>query len=377
MRDLFEETRINSMTLCNRFVRSATWEGMAEEDGGCTRRLANLMKKLVKGGVGMIITGHAYVHRMGQAGPWQLGVYDDRLLHGLTQMTDTVHKNGGVIVLQLAHAGMFADPLLTGGVPIGPSDVVGFTPSTPQEMAPHQIKTTIRAFGMAAKRAQKAGFDGIQIHAAHGYLLSQFLSPVFNRRKDKYGGSLNNRMRIVIEVLREIRSRVGGDFPVLAKINVQDFLEGGLTLEEALEAGVLLQDEGIDAIELSGGTGASGKLRPVRAGIAREEDEAYFRNESAAFKAQLNIPILMVGGIRSFSVAERIIKESVADFISMSRPLIREPELIKRWRTGDRRKATCESDNRCFIPIRNGKGVYCVVEKELRKSLKRSSKEKA
>ena len=376
MKDLFEETRINSMTLSNRFVRSATWEGMAEEDGACTRRLTNLMKKLVKGGVGMIITGHTYVHRNGQAGPWQLGVYDDRLVPGLTQMTDTVHKNNGTIVLQLAHAGMFADPRLTGGMPIAPSDVGGFTTTPPLEMAPPQIKTVIRAFGMAAKRAQKAGFDGIQIHAAHGYLLSQFLSPLFNRRKDKYGGNIANRTQILIEVLHEIRSRVGQDFPVLIKINTQDCLEGGLTPEESLEAALLLQREGIDAIELSGGTGASGKLRPVRTGIIQEEDEAYFKEAGAAFKARLDVPIMLVGGIRSYNVAKRIIQKGIADYICMSRPLIREPDLIKRWHSGDHRKATCQSENRCFIPIRTGKGVCCVVEQELKTAQKKSSTKK-
>jgi len=374
VRDLFEETRINSMTLCNRFVRSATWEGMAEEDGTCTRRLIQLMKTLAKGGIGMIITGHAYVHKNGQAGPWQLGAYDDHLLPGLTQMADAVHKLGGAILLQLAHAGMFADPRLTGGIPMAPSDISGFTTTPPQEMAPHQIRAVIRAFGMAARRAQKAGFDGIQIHAAHGYLLNQFLSPAFNRRKDKYGGPLTHRLRLPLEVLKEIRLRVGGNFPVLMKLNAQDFLEGGLNLEETAEAGCIFQEEGIDAMELSGGTGASGKLRPVRTQIDTPEDEAYFKEAGVAFKTRLKIPILLVGGIRSFSVAEQMIRNGAADYISVSRPLIREPDLIKRWRNGDRRKATCLSCNRCFIPIRNGKGVYCVVEQEIKKSEKKPRK---
>ncbi len=364
------------MVLSNRFVRSATWEGMADEDGACTPRLVNLMKKLVNGGVGMIITGHAYVQRNGQAGPWQLGVYDDRLIPGLARMTDAVHEKGGMIVLQLAHAGMFADPRLTGKVPLAPSDIAGFTATPPQEMAPHQIKSLIQAFGKAAKRAQTAGFDGIQLHAAHGYLLSQFLSPAFNRRNDKYGGNSVNRAHILIEVLREIRSRVGDAFPVLIKINVQDYVDGGLTTEEALTIGILLQEEGIDAIELSGGTGASGKFRPVRTGISKKEDEAYFKDAGAAFKSRLEVPIMLVGGIRSFRVAQQIVKDGIADYICMSRPLIREPGLIKRWRLGDRRKATCRSDNRCFIPIRNGKGLFCVVEHELKTRRKKASPKK-
>ncbi|MBW1956418.1 MAG: NADH:flavin oxidoreductase [Deltaproteobacteria bacterium] len=376
MRDLFQETYINSMKLSNRFVRSATWEGMAEQDGTCTRRLVNLMKKLAAGGVGLIITGHACVHQNGQAGPWQLGVYADHLLPGLNQMTDAVHKKGGVIVLQLAHAGMFADPRLIGERPIGPSDITGYNTTPPLEMTPPQIRTMIRTFGMAARRAQKAGFDGIQLQAAHGYLLSQFLSPAFNRRKDKYGGNQAKRTLFLLEVLGEIRDRVGGDFPVMVKINTSDFLDGGLVLENALEVGIRLQEEGTDAIELSGGTGASGRLRPVRTQINTPEDEAYFKDAGAAFKERLKIPIFLVGGIRSYSVADRILQDGIADYISLSRPLIREPDLIKRWRSGDRRKAACASCNRCFIPIRNGKGVYCVAEKELKSAKKRAATKK-
>ncbi|MEW5910050.1 MAG: NADH:flavin oxidoreductase, partial [Thermodesulfobacteriota bacterium] len=158
--------------------------------------------------------------------------------------------------------------------------------------------------------------------------------------------------------------------PVLVKLNSQDYLEGGLSLEDALEASKLLQNEGIDAIELSGGTGASGKLRPVRMDVDSEEDEAYFKDASRRFKERLDIPIILVGGIRSFRVADRIIKEGLADYIAMSRPFIREPDLINRWQSGDHSKARCISDNKCFIPIRNGKGVYCVVEKELRSGRK-------
>ena len=364
------------MSLRNRFVRSATWEGMAEEDGGCTRRLINLMTTLAAGGVGMIITGHAYVQKIGQAGPWQLGAYDDRFIPGFRQLTESVHDKGGVIVMQLAHAGMFADPHLIGELPLAPSDIAEYTANTPREMAPLEIKEVIKAFGAAAKRAKEAGFDGVQIHSAHGYLLNQFLSPAFNKRKDKYGGTIQNRTRIHIEILREMRTRVGVDFPILAKINSQDYLDGGLSVEDALEASLILQKEGIDAVELSGGTGASGKLRPVRKAIVHEEDEAYFKEEAGRFKARLDIPIILVGGIRSFQVANRIISEEMADYIAMSRPFIREPDLINRWRSGNYEKARCLSDNKCFIPIRNGKGVYCVVDKEI-KSKRRSKRDES
>ena len=176
MAKLFAPSEINGMTLSNRFVRSATWEGMAADDGSCTTKLIDLMASLAKGGVGLIISSHTYVLKEGQASPWQLGIYKDELVPGLQDMTTAVHENGGKIVIQLAHAGFFAHPKLTGQTPMAPSNVEGFSKFPRQEMTVEDIRDVVQAYGAAAKRAQNAGFDGVQIHAAHGYLLSQFLS---------------------------------------------------------------------------------------------------------------------------------------------------------------------------------------------------------
>jgi len=232
------------------------------------------------------------------------------------------------------------------------------------EMTAGDIQELIEAFGLAAQRAKKAGFDGVQIHAAHGYLMNQFLSPLFNKRSDAYGGSVENRYQILREVLKKIRSRVGSGFPVLIKLNSQDFVERGLTLEDSLKIGRLLQEDGIDAIELSGGTFQSGQLMPSRVGITNEEKEAYFLEAAKVFKETIKVPLILVGGIRSLPVAQRIIEQGWADYISMSRPFIRESGLIKRWKSGDPRKASCLSDNQCFGPAMAGEGIYCVVEKK-------------
>ncbi len=362
MRNLFEVSEINGMKLANRFVRSATGEGMAADDGACSPKLLELMVGLARGGVGLIISSHAYVSPAGQAGPWQLGAYDDKLLPGLTAMTTAVHQNGGKIVMQLAHAGYFAYAKLTGQTPLAPSNVEGFAKGPRQEMTVEDIQGVVKAYGAAASRAQRAGFDGVQIHSAHGYLLSQFLSPAFNQRQDKYGGDIRNRARALVEVLREIRQAVGKDYPVLAKMNCQDFIENGLQPEDSRRAGKMLVENGIDAIELSGGVLIGGKLSPSRMGIKSEEKEAYFQNEARAFKSEVNVPLILVGGNRSFQVAERIVSEGVADYISMSRPLIREPDLVNRWRSGDRGRAACVSDNMCFEPARKGNGIYCLTE---------------
>lgn len=364
MPKLFERSEINGMKLSNRFVRSATWEGMAAEDGACTPKLMKLMVDLAVGGVGLIISSHAYVRKDGQAGPWQIGVYKDEFIDGFREMTQAVKEHGCRIVLQISHAGFFANPKLIGQKPLALSEVEGFSKSPRKVMSKEEIGNIVGAFGQAARRATEAGFDGVQIHAAHGYLLSQSLSPAFNKREDSYGGDLENRARFLMEVFRGVRSVVGSDFPVLVKMNSEDCLEGGLTLEDSVQFGVMLQEGGIDAIELSGGTFLSGKLSPSRSGITSGEREAYFRQAARVFKEKINIPLILVGGNRSIEMAEQLLNEGYADYISMSRPFIREPGLIKRWASGDLRRAACLSDNKCFGPAMAGQGIYCVVEKE-------------
>ncbi|MEJ2165565.1 MAG: NADH:flavin oxidoreductase [Desulfobacterales bacterium] len=224
MSKLFEAGEINGMRLSNRFVRSATWEGMAADSGACSPKLIELMAALAEGGVGLIISSHAYVSPEGQAGPRQLGVYRDELLPGLEAMAKAVHEKGGKIVMQLAHAGYFAFAKSTGQTPMAPSSVEGFAKTPRREMTLEDIKSVVKAFGAAAIRAQRAGFDGVQIHSAHGYLLSQFLSPAFNQRQDQYGGDIRNCARALIEVLGSIRDAVGNDYPVLVKMNCRDFI---------------------------------------------------------------------------------------------------------------------------------------------------------
>lgn len=362
MSKLFEAGEINGMQLSNRFVRSATWEGLAGDDGACTPKLTEMMAALAGAGVGLIISSHAYVSPEGQASPWQLGVYSDELIPGYEKMTAAVHAAGGRIVMQLAHAGYFAATKLTGQPAIAPSNVDGFADGPRREMTAEDIQNTVAAFGTAAGRARAAGFDGVQIHSAHGYLLSQFLSPAFNRREDRYGGEIRNRARILVEVLSGIRSAVGNDYPVLMKLNCRDFIENGLTLKDSVQAAGMLVENGLDAIEISGGVLIGGKLSPSRLGIKNEDKEAYFRQEAIAFRKQIRVPLILVGGNRSFQVAERLVAENTCDYVALSRPLIREPDLVHRWKSGDHRKASCVSDNMCFRPARNGEGLYCLTE---------------
>ncbi len=364
MAQLFDPTHIKGLTLSNRFIRSATWEGLAGKNGACTAELLSLLVELARNAVGLIITGHTYVRLDGQATPRQLGVHTDERIEGLRGLTEAIHREGGRIFMQLAHGGLRADPKLTGSTPVGPSTSDGWLELPGKEMTLEQIQQVVDSFGQAARRAKTAGFDGVQIHAAHGYLLNQFLSPAFNRRSDLYGGAIENRARLLLEVLGSVRQSVGRDYPVLVKINSEDFLQGGFCLEDALHVGELLGRAGVDAVEVSGGTLLSGKLIPFRKEITFDRDQAYFRKAAKALKKLITTPVILVGGIRSYLLAERLVAEGFADYISMSRPFIREPRLIARWLSGDLRKATCISCNGCFGVAKAGQGIYCVQDKK-------------
>lgn len=364
MSTLFETTWIKSMELKNHLVRSATWEGMCNPDGSPSERLINCYKDLAAGGVGLIITGYSYVREDGKQLPGKMGIHADHLEKPMKTLLQEVHSLGGKLVIQLVHAGGQTDSRNAGRRPIAPSSVdVPQFPEIPEEMSQSEIADIVECFGQAATRAKAWGFDGVQLHGAHGYLINQFLSPLTNKRTDRYGGDIKNRVRFLIEVYEAVRGAVGDEYPVMIKLNGTDFQDGGLTLDDAIYAARTLDSLGIDAIEVSGGTPASGEQGPVRTKIRRPEDEAYNLPLARAVKEAVNAPVMVVGGIRSYEKAVAIVKEGI-DFVSLSRPLIREPNLPRRWEGGDHTPARCISCNKCFKPgIKEG-GIYCVVERK-------------
>jgi 2,4-dienoyl-CoA reductase-like NADH-dependent reductase (Old Yellow Enzyme family) len=364
MTTLFEPATLNGMTVRNRFVRSATWEAMATPAGEVTPKLVDTIAALARGGVGLIISSHAYVSPEGQAGPGQLGVHTDAMIPGLKQLTAAAHDHGAKMVLQLAHAGYLALESLTGRKPLAVSKDVRLDDAEREELTVAGIRRLVQAFANAAARAMAAGFDGVQFHSAHGYLFNQFLSPIYNRRVDDYGGPVVNRARVHVETVAAVRRVVGSRTPILVKINGRDFAEGGLEVEDSVDAAALMQQSGLDAVELSGGMAKFAKFGSARLAVTSEEKEAYHQPEARVYKQRLKIPLLLVGGFRSLNVAERLVAEGVCDFISMSRPFIREPDLIRRWQSGDRRPAACTSDNLCYGPARSGEGIYCVTAKK-------------
>ena len=352
---LFTPIRIGSVEIPNRFVRSATHEYMAEEDGTPTDRQAEVFRRLAEGEVGLIITGHAYIHPAGKASPRQTGIYDDRFIEPLSRLAAAVRGTPSKIFAQIAHAGRQTKEKLCGCVPIAPSAV--FDPSAkvhPREMTAADIGALINDFVQAARRAEEAGFDGVQIHVAHGYLLSSFISPHTNRRTDEWGGPLENRARILVEIVRGIRTLCGRGFPLIVKLNSTDFLPTGLSLEDSLAIARILEDEGLDGVEVSGGMAESGR-GSVWTGLRSEAEEGYFIDNAARFKSVLKIPVFGLGGNRTFAVMERNVREGRADLVSLSRPLIRDPYLVRKFRLGEVVKSACISCNKCFNP----RGIAC------------------
>ncbi|AKB79379.1 2,4-dienoyl-CoA reductase [NADPH] [Methanosarcina horonobensis HB-1 = JCM 15518] len=353
------------MELQNRFVRSATHEFMAEEDGTPTSRLGDFYEELAKNEVGLIITGYSYVLPGGQSDANQQGIYDDRFIEPYKGITDRVHEYRSKIVLQIVHGGRQADASQEHPVPMAPSVVKnGHSAAIPREMTEEEILKMIEAFTQAAVRAKKAGFDGVQLHCAHGFLLSNFISPYTNRRTDRWGGSVENRARIVTEIVRRIKEETDGNFPILVKMNATDgFQPGtakaelGLNISQAVETAKLLEKAGVCAVEVSGGISEAGGVT-IKTAISSPAKEAYFKDYSKKIKSAVNIPVILVGGIRSLPVMEELLENGFADLISMSRAFICESDLVLKLKSGEAKKAKCVSCNLCFDP----RGIKCNFE---------------
>lgn len=356
---MFTSWRLGRLEVPNRLVRSATWEGLADPTGLVTDKLIDLTVKLAEGGVGLIIGGYVFVTPDGRGLPGQTGIDRDRCTESLAGLVAAVHRAGGLMVAQLAHAGGHTKADWIGTKPAGPS--ARFNDGLKEEvveLSRDRIAEIVAAFGAAASRAKQAGYDAVQLHGAHGYLISQFLSPFFNQRTDDYGGELANRARFVGQVYRAVRRAVGPDFPVFIKLNTIDGLENGLEPVEAVEVAKDLVAQGMDAVEVSGGVAGGGKAHRNSPGrvVRNTAEEGYFLDQAKAVKAAVACPVISVGGWRSPELVNRAL-ESV-DAVSLSRPLIREPNLIKRWRQGDHRPATCVSCGRCLTLGLKG-GIAC------------------
>ena len=371
--------KIGNLEIKNRFVRSATYEGLATEEGEITNKLVDFYKKLSEGGCGLIITSHAYVQPNGRSGENQIAVYKDDFIPGLKKLADVVHKQNKdcKIALQLTHSGRQRNRK-DARETIAPSAILeGFTNRMPRQMTLEEIEETIGAFAQATRRAKEAGYDAIQLHGAHGWLISEFLSPYTNKRTDEYGGSTDNRIRFVENIYRKSRELVGEDFPLLIKMNCDDFLDGGITLEESKKIAEKLSVLGFDAIEISSCMWETVKRkkreigwRPTfipesRMSIGSVNKPAYHRPYAKEIKNCIEIPLILVGGINSIDLVEEILKNGDADFVSFSRPLIREPNLPNRWIKGiGSLNVDCDYCNNCLLTLARA-GLHCPKKEEL------------
>jgi 2,4-dienoyl-CoA reductase-like NADH-dependent reductase (Old Yellow Enzyme family) len=344
---IFSEGRIGNLRLKNRLVRSATAENACRK-GEMTNAGLEIYCDLASGGTGLIVTGGMVVVASDREDSLWTGIYGDHFADSLRRIAATVHQAGPgcKIVAQLIHIGT-QGPM---SEPVGPSAKAWPNAKRqPRELTTREIEEIVAQFAQAARRAKQAGFDGVEIHGAHGYLLSLFLSPYTNKRTDKYGGSVENRVRIIHEIVTQARALVGNRFAILIKMNCDDGVEGGISLDSFPSLAKEIEKTGVQAVELSGNNPARGP-----------GEEPYFLKY--AQKLGLKVPVILTGGNRSIERLEEIAKTSTPAFFGMARPLIREPELPNRWlegRGGD--TSTCISCNRCLDGFRQGKITRCRV----------------
>ncbi len=386
---LFTPINLGDVQIKNRFIHSATYEVMASKTGEVSDKLVKRYQNLAKGEVGLIIPGYMFVHLLGRSYPYQTGIHSDDMIPGLKRLVEAVHQEGGKIVFQLVHAGRQTTKAMIGQTPIGPSskgrDPINFV--KPKEMSADEIHEVIQAFGKAANRAVEAGADGIQLHAAHGYLINQFISPFFNHRKDEWGGSEANRFRLLRKLISEVRNALPQGMPILVKLNTNDYTpREGITPSLAVTYARWLSDLKINGLEISCGSTIYSFMNMCRGDVPAKElvqsvpfwkkplaklmmkrmvgkydfDEPYNLEAAKMIKPVLGrTPLFVVGGLRKVAQMEEILEKQYADCISMSRPFIREPFIVKRIREGKAEAVACVSCNRCFAAGANNMPVRC------------------
>jgi len=365
LKNLFSPGKIGNVQIKNRIIRSATSENMAAKDGQVSDQLIKVYTELARGGTGLIITGGLAVHPSSTLTRCAPCLYDDAFLPGQKKLVKAVHDYSECrIAAQLVHTGR-----QTGNrkyQPVAPSPIPDkIVNRVPRELKTEEIGDVIKMFVDAGRRAYESEYDAIQLHAAHGFLLSNFISPYSNKRTDEYGGDTQRRTKVLVEIYDQLRDEVGKNFPITIKLQTQDGAPGGLTSEEGKEIAKIVADAGYDAIEPSGGGGESiiGESGidglPSRV-IKSPEDENYFLPTVNEIKPIVNdCPVILMGGVRNPLSAEKVLREKAAEFISMSRPLIYEPDLPNRWKNGDTSPALCTSCNECFMNVLEG-ALHCI-----------------
>lgn len=327
MKLLMQPITIKNVEIKNRLVLPPMATSKSE-DGEVTQNLVDYYDEKSKGGyIGLIITEHSYVSKEGIANKGQVSISSDKDIEGLKRITKNIHENGSKVIAQISHAGSSAIPEVTGcelisASPITNTGATGKTGIIPREMNKEDIKRVIQSFADAARRAQKAGFDGVEIHSAHAYLLNQFFSPLTNKRTDEYGGSLENRIRIHLEIIKEVRRAVGEDYLVALRLGACDYIDGGNTIEDGVAASKAFEKAGIDLLDISGGF--CGIVRP------NHKEPGYFGELTEAIKREISIPVILTGGITEGEHAEKLLEERKADLIGVGRAILKDSNWTKK-----------------------------------------------
>ncbi len=327
---LFSPIAIHTMTLKNRLIMPPMCTNYATIGGAVTDRLIDYYTARARGGVGLIDVEFAYVHPAGKVFDHMIGIYDDKLIPGLKRLTDSVHQAGAKIVIQIAHGGRRVHSDITGYTPVAPSAIPRLNGETPKELSLGEIEELIQAFIFSARRAKKAGFDGVMIHMAHGYLLQQFLSPFSNARTDRYGRDLEGRSRFPLEILRGLRRELGDNYPITCRLCGDEFVKEGLDLSQSIPLAKILEANGVNAIEVSAGTHETGYVITAPPCYPM----GFLSPLSEAIKKEVKIPVGAVGRIHTPELAERLLQEGKADLIAVGRGLIADPEWPKKAQEG-------------------------------------------
>jgi 2,4-dienoyl-CoA reductase-like NADH-dependent reductase (Old Yellow Enzyme family) len=322
-------------------------------------------EELARGGVGLIITSATRADRSWdkrEFRTWKrMSIDSDSLLPGFKALSDRVHDAGGKIAMQLGSFYKWNDEFVgPSAVPYKRSASVNDQSNiSPRALTTGEIREIIKKYGVAGGRVREAGFDAVQMGGAHGFPLGNFLSPYYNQRNDEYGGSVENRTRLLRDIVAEIKKVAGKDFPVFAKINGSDFFEGGLTAEIAAEQSRILSESGVSAFETSGGT-LGHEMSQFGAAEKSRWKEGYFRDLAATIKSRVKVPVILVGGLRDPLMMMEVIDQGKADLVSMSRPLIKEPAIVARWSQGDMSPSDCTNCNGCLDLLMKGDPVTCI-----------------
>lgn len=321
---LLQPLQVGSLALANRLVMPPMATAKADIDGKVNSGVLEYYTEKSEGGyLSLIIIEHSFIQPAGKASENQLSVADDSVIEKLKKLADVIHSNGARGVMQINHAGSAADEKIIGETPVGPSNVTNPRKgSIPRELTVQEIAAIIKAFQNAARRVKEAGFDGVEIHSAHGYLLNQFFSPLTNKRRDEYGGDVHNRIRLHLQVIAAIREVVGEDYPILLRLGAADYVEEGTSIEDSKFAAREFEKAGVNILDISGGF--SGYIAPDN------NSQGYFAPLSEAIKQVVSIPVILTGGIIDVQVAEQLLEKGKADFIGVGRAVLKDSKWAKK-----------------------------------------------